>query len=114
MQESILPRDVGTSVDAIESSLRTISQNIVVFVFGLLPLLFLPISFISLGYTKTLFVIVGMLIAIVFFSLTVLRSGKIHIGAPWALGAMWLVAGSAIISALSLSNSYCFIIEIFF
>lgn len=100
MQESILPREEESQSDTIESSLRTISQNTIVFVFGLLPLFFLPVSFLSLGYVKTVLVIIGILIAIVFFSLTVLRSGKISIGAPLALGAFWLVALVTSISSL--------------
>lgn len=100
MQESMLPREENSQSDPIESSLRSISQNTIVFVFGLLPLFFLPISFLSLGYIKTVLVIIGILVAIVFFSLTVLRSGKIYISVPWALGAFWLVALVTVISSL--------------
>ena len=45
MQETILPREADTSIDTIETSLQNISQNIAVFVFGLLPLFFIPVAF---------------------------------------------------------------------
>ena len=100
MQETILPRESDASADPVEASLRNISQNITVFVFGLLPLFFIPVTFVPFGYTKTLFVIVGVLVTLVFFSLTVLRSGKISIVAPLALAAFWLVALATSISSL--------------
>lgn len=100
MQETILSRENESPKDAVESVLQSVSQNIIVFVFGILPLFFIPVSYISLDYAKTVFVIGGVLLAIVFFSLSVLRSGTIKITAPWALGALWVVAIAVSISAL--------------
>lgn len=100
MQNTILPNDVDTSIDVIESSLQNISQNIIVFVFGLLPLFFLPVLAVPQSYVKTIFVIFGVLFAIVFFSLTVLRSGKLSISASLPLFVLWACALTAILSAL--------------
>jgi cytochrome c-type biogenesis protein CcmH/NrfG len=100
MQETILPREASAPIDRVEKVLQNISQNIIVFVFGLLPLFFIPVAFMSFDYVKTIAVIVGVLLAVIFFSLSVLRSGKVQIAAPLALGALWLVAIATTISAM--------------
>jgi len=92
MQEQFQTVTTQTTVDKVEVFLRAIAQNIIVIVFGLLPLFFIPVIFAPFGYTKTLLVIVGVLMSCIFFSLSVLRSGSIKISAPWALVAFWGVA----------------------
>ena len=101
--QTVLAKD---SVDSVEVSLRTIAQNIVVVVFGLLPLFFIPVVFAPFSYTKTLAVIMGVFIAFIFFSLSVLRSGSIKINAPWALPAFWGVAIVTAVSALLSGDMY--------
>jgi len=88
------------SIDSIESNLQKLSQNILVFVFGLLPIFFIPTSYVLLDYAKITFVIVGVLLAIIFFSLSVLRSGKLHMTAPLALAGLWLVAMVTAVAAV--------------
>ena len=100
MQETILSREQGAAGDRVESVLQGISQHIVVFLFGLLPLLFVPVAYLPGDYVKTILVIFGICIAIIFFSLSVLRSGKIVLAAPWALAALWVAALSSGVSAL--------------
>ncbi len=100
MQETILQPEHSTSTDKVELVLQSISQNSVMFLFGLLPLLFLPIAYLPGDYVKTVLVIFGVCIAIVFFSLSVLRSGRVVIVGPLALLGLWLIPVSAIISAL--------------
>lgn len=101
MQESFNMRGAApASEDKIEVSLRTFSQNCITVVFGLLPLFFIPVAFAPFGYTKTLLVIVGALVSVIFFSLSILRSGKISITTPWALVAFWAVAILSVVSAL--------------
>ena len=100
MEETLLSREENTASDRVEKVLQTISQNIIVFVFGLLPLFFIPVAYMSFDYVKTIAVIVGVLLAIIFFSLSVLRSGRVQIAAPLALGGMWLVAIVTSISAM--------------
>lgn len=88
------------STDSIATVLRAISQNVFIFVLGLVPLFFLPISFAPFEHTKVLFVIVGVMMAIVFFSLSVLRSGSLVISTPVSLLAMWLIPLAALLSSL--------------
>ena len=84
MQETILSRESESPRDKVEGVLQGISQGILVFVFGLLPVFFIPLPYISLDYAKVMFVIAGILLAIIFFSLSVLRSGRVQIAAPKA------------------------------
>jgi len=95
-----------TAVDKAEVSLRTIAQNLIMIVFGLLPLFFIPVLFAPFGYTKTLLVIIGVLVSCIFFSLSVLRSGSVKISAPWALVAFWGVAIATSVSALLSGDMY--------
>ncbi|MFT7507337.1 MAG: tetratricopeptide (TPR) repeat protein [Acidimicrobiales bacterium] len=100
MQEQFKAVAQQQVVDKVEVSLRTIAQNSIVVVFGLLPLFFIPVLFAPFGYSKTLLIIVGVLVSCIFFSLSVLRSGSVRISAPWALTAFWGVAIVTSISAL--------------
>jgi tetratricopeptide (TPR) repeat protein len=100
MQETMLDNQTDSSVDQVESSLRTISQNILVFAFGLLPIFFLPVLVVPLPYLKVVFVICLVLLSAIFFSLAILRSGKIQLRAPGALYGLWGCVLVATISAL--------------
>lgn len=100
MQETILSREKDTSKDRVETALQNISQNIIVFVFGFLPLLFIPVIFIAFDYTKTIAVMIAILLSVIFFSLSVLRSGKVFLSAPLALFGLWGVAGATVLSTV--------------
>lgn len=106
MQDTLLSNEPDRSSDQVEAALLTISQVIIVGVFGLLPLFFLPISFLSVDYVKTIAVSVGVLLALIFYSLSILRSGKISIAAPWALWGLWGVVLAAIISSSLSGDMY--------
>ncbi len=94
------------SNDSIETTLRGIAYNVFTGAFGLLPLLFLPIAYAPFDYTKTLFIVLAVLIAVIFFSLSVLRSGKISVVGAWPLFALWGVTGAALVSALLSGDIY--------
>lgn len=107
MQESFNMQAAKPAVeDKIEVTLRSFAQNSVMLVFGLLPLFFIPVAFAPLGYTKTFLVIVGVLVSLIFFSLSVLRSGGLSIRMPWALVAFWGVAILSVVSALLSGDAY--------
>ncbi len=94
------------SVDSIETTLRGIAYNVFIGAFGLLPLLFLPVAYAPFDYTKTLFIVLAVLIAVIFFSLSVLRSGKIAIVKAWPLFALWAVTLATFVSALLSGDMY--------
>ncbi len=95
-----------TSTDSVESTLRGFAYNILTGAFAVLPLLFLPVAYAPFDYTKTLFIIMAVLIGVIFFSLSVLRSGRITVPLPWALVALWGVAGATLLSALLSGDIY--------
>ena len=81
-------------------------DDIVIFIFGVLPLFFLPIAFVPFDHTKVLFVIVGLMLALVFFSLSVLRSGTLTLSSPSSIFLMWLIPIGAVVSALISGDVY--------
>lgn len=86
--------------DKIESSLRHFSEHILTFVFGFLPIVFIPVAFLPFDYSKVLVVISALALAVIFFSLSVLRSGSLKIAAPAPLIGLWAIAGVSVISAV--------------
>lgn len=94
----------STLNDKLAETLRRAAQTILVVVFGLLPLFFIPISALPFEYTKILFVFGGMLFAFILFSLSVLRSGTFRLGVSTTFYALWGVVGIALVSALLSSD----------
>ncbi len=86
--------------DPVESVLCSVAQNILVAMFGLLPIMFIPLAYIPVDYAKTIVVIVGSLVALIFFGLSVLRAGSFKVSAPMFLVAFWGLALAALISAI--------------
>ena len=86
--------------DPLAHKLQSIAHTILVVVFGLSPLFFLPFSPIAPGATKVLVVVFGIALALVFFSLSVLRSGRLAYSKSQSLLAFWGVTLVALISAL--------------
>lgn len=86
--------------DSIASMLRSYAQHILVLIFGLLPILFVPSIVAPSEYTKVVAVIVGVCLATILFSLSVLRSGVMKVGVSYPLCALWLIALLGVTSAL--------------
>lgn len=86
--------------DPISTALHRVSQNIFIAVFGVLPIFFLPVAYAPFEYSKILMIIIGVMVAVIFFSLSVLRSGTITINTPSSLLLMWLIPITALVSAL--------------
>lgn len=83
------PRIQQFKKDSLGQSLFTLAKIILVFVFGLLPVFFVPQVFTALGLSKIYFVVIGLFIAFILLSLSVLREGKMRLVAPLALGLFW-------------------------
>lgn len=77
------------SRDKVAHLLRSVAQHVLVIVLGLFPILFVPVAYAPFGYSKVMFVLVGVVAALIFFALSVLREGEMRIGAPAALYAFW-------------------------
>lgn len=86
--------------DPIARALSRYAQNILVVIFGLLPLLFIPSVAAPFEYTKVFVVIAGLFVALVLYSLSVLRSGAVAFGLSYPLLALWGVVLMAFLSSL--------------
>ncbi|MCR4285973.1 MAG: tetratricopeptide repeat protein [Candidatus Kaiserbacteria bacterium] len=86
--------------DSIAVALRKYAQNVLVVVFGLLPLFFIPTVSAPFDYTKVFVVVAGLLISLVLYSLSVLRSGVISVGVSYPLCALWAVVAISFVSSL--------------
>lgn len=94
------PAALAEDHDPVAQSLLNVARHILVVVFGLFPLMFIPVAYAPLLYTKVLFVLAGVAIAVIFYALAVLREGEVSITAPFALIAMWGITTAYIISTL--------------
>ncbi|QQR64433.1 tetratricopeptide repeat protein [Candidatus Kaiserbacteria bacterium] len=95
----MLPDEKLPQNDPIASALCGYAQNILVIIFGLLPLLFIPSAAVPFEYTKVFIVIGGLLIALVLYSLSVLRSGVFSVGVSYPLLALWGIVGITFLSS---------------
>ncbi len=100
MQDNINIAGRATSRDKIAQTLQGISQNIFLVVFGILPIFFVPIAFAPFEYSKILLVIIGCMVSLIFFGLSVLRTGLLTFSRAKGLWLMWLIPLTALISTL--------------
>lgn len=89
-----------TSAEPVAETLRSYAQNILVVVFGLLPIFFIPVATAPFEYTKIFFVLTGVLAALVLYSLAALREGSVSLGVSYPLIALWSLVGIAGISTV--------------
>ncbi|MEZ4200326.1 MAG: hypothetical protein R3B69_01875 [Candidatus Paceibacterota bacterium] len=99
-QTSFHPGVVSASDDAVAQSLRRVAQYILVVVCGFSPLLFIPTPFLPIGLGKTLIVMAGIVLALLFYALHLLRAGSVTLRFPLVYVAMVGVAIVAVISAV--------------
>lgn len=101
MQQPIFhPTTELSNEDKVATWLKTISSTILVLTCGLFPLIFLPLPVLAVGYTKYLILVAGVVLAIIFYSLSILREGKFSLELQWGVLAFWLIAIVATVSAL--------------
>ncbi|MBP9836383.1 MAG: tetratricopeptide repeat protein [Candidatus Pacebacteria bacterium] len=103
MKDNIfLPRLNNLSKDSVNEWLQTIARSVFILVFGLLLIFFIPNahSSLSLGFTKTYLVIVGVSLTLVLLALSILRRGLVRFSLPLALGLFWLFALMSLASSL--------------
>src|SRR3989344_4141879 len=93
-------RSIASTDDVLANRFHAIAENILIVVFGLLPIVFIPLAAAPAEFTKVLFVIGGIAFALIFYSLSVLRSGTLTFGATLTQAALWSIPLVGIISAL--------------
>jgi len=101
MQQPIFhPTTEWSNEDKVVTWLKTISSSVLVLVCGLYPLLFLPIPVLSIGYTKYFVLVSGVVLAIFFYCLAILREGKFNFEIQWGVLSLWLIALISLASAM--------------
>lgn len=93
------PKHVVTEVTT-KSSFQTFAQAVVVALFGLLPIFFVPGLFATLGFDKAVLVIVGAVFVVVPLSFLALRRIKVVTTIPITLGLFWMVGFAAFVSGM--------------
>lgn len=88
------------SKDVVANTLRTIAHATLIVLLGLSPLLFIPVAYAPFSYSKILFVIVGVAIALIFYSLSSLREGTLTIKLNPVLPMFWGVAAVVSLAAV--------------
>jgi tetratricopeptide (TPR) repeat protein len=111
MHENIfLPRLNNLTKDNISEWLHSVARTVFIITFGLLPIFFIPNIYVSLGFTKTYLVVVGVSIVLVLFTLAILRRGVVRFSLPLALGLFWsfvvISLASAFLSGDRLDSLY--------
>lgn len=112
MDNPIIPNSHGTpgihaihaTKDPIAEKLALAAQYVLVVVFGLLPILFVPSIAAPFGYSKTFIVIVGLFVALILYGFSLLRSGNITLNFSVLLGLLWGVVLVAFVSAFLSGN----------
>lgn len=107
MQRNIFsPKINEEQFDGLGQVFYSAAQNILVLVFGLLPIFFVPQLHTTLGFMKSSFVISGVYLSLILLCLALLRSGKIKIHAPITIVLFWAFALGSVASALLSGDAY--------
>jgi cytochrome c-type biogenesis protein CcmH/NrfG len=85
--------------DSLAERLHSIAQYLIVGVFGLLPIVFLPGVEFSLAFTKTSVAATAVLLALALYGFAVLRTGRFKISLPLPAIVLWLIVIAASASA---------------
>ncbi|MDA8596892.1 tetratricopeptide repeat protein [Candidatus Pacebacteria bacterium] len=100
MQNVMFSPQGNQDSDVVALTLSKISRTILVAVFGLLPIFFVPLAYAPFNFSKTLFVIVGVFVALVFYSLSLLRQGTITVKSSVGIWAAWGLVLVTLVAAL--------------
>lgn len=86
--------------DSVVQKLQNVAQHILVIIFGLLPVYFVPLATAPLIYSKVFLVVVAVFVSFILFAVSVLRTGNLRVHVPWSLLVFWLVAAVTMVSAI--------------
>ncbi len=103
MEQNIFsPQIKPKTEDKLSSSFFASAQNILAITLGLLPILFIPNVYASLGFAKIYLLAIGIFAALTLFVLGVLRSGRLSVFVPKTIIFFWaFIAMAAVAAALS-------------
>ena len=106
MEQPVQSAPANPAQDSVGNVLKHIARFFFLAVFGVLPIIFIPIAYAPFEYTKTFIVLIGVVLASIFFSLAVLRAGTLRLTLPRALGAFAVVALLNVIAASLSGDRY--------
>lgn len=91
------------STDKLSERLRSVARTLLILAGGLVPLLFIPSTYMPVSGGKTMIVAVLVSLSVLFLILSILREGRLALRLPMPILGLWLVTGVAFASAF-LSN----------
>ena len=101
MEQSIFhPGQTQSGDDEVAKKLKSTAQAVLVLVTDYRRFYFIPTPFLSLSFGKVLIVWLGLAIALLLYSLSMLRDGSFTFRLPVILVTAWLVAATTVVSAL--------------
>lgn len=92
--------------DPVARILKSLSQGLLVLTLGLSPILFLPLQYSPVVFSKVLLVLFGVVISIVLYGLYLLREGNLQLKVTTPQIAIWLVVLASFLSALFSADMY--------
>lgn len=97
---SMFMRDEAGAEDSVAQKLLLVARSIVVLVFGLLPLFFVPSNFVLVGYTKFFVASLAIFLALILFVFSLLRQGVVRTRFEMSIFVLWGVFAVSVLSAL--------------
>lgn len=95
-----LPHVQKVRKDSLSTFFCSMALGVLILAFGLLPLLFVPDTSVSLNFTKIYLVTLGIFAALILIILSILRKGMVSLFLPPALGLFWAFTLVAFASGL--------------
>lgn len=94
--------DAVKTDDKVAAHLRTVAETILVITCGLFPLYFLPLPYLSVVIGKIFIFVAGLALALLFYTFSVLREGRLSFRLPWpVLGIVSVTIVSFVAAILS-------------
>lgn len=94
------PGSATQSKDRLAGKLLSIAQVILVAIGGLLPILFIPSTFVPFSGGKVLLVTLAAVVAMLFLVMAMLREGSLNLRFSFILLGVWTIAAVTFVSAL--------------
>lgn len=93
-------QDNAEKSDVIVRTLTGVTQGALLICFGLLPLICIPSTFLSIGYTKIIIAALVSCIAVILSVFVLLRTGVVRMRLEWTIVALWVAFAVALVSSL--------------
>ena len=94
------PKGKDEGKDVVSMTLAKLARTILIVTLGLTPVIFIPVAYAPFNFSKILFVIIGVLLALIFYSLALLREGRMHIFLTPHLYTVWFLTAVIALAAL--------------